>query len=115
MLTGWEVSASNARIGHLYTYSPLEPWEARTVDSVERRVFCHALIDLAPDDQIDALLLEVGRFLSRQLAISDQDGSDESPNYSMGPKSARMLRSLFAARLPLLPPSDEEEGELGQP
>ena len=101
MLTGWEVSASNARIGHLYTYSPLEPWEARTVDSVERRVFCHALIDLAPDDQIDALLLEVGRFLSRQLAISDQDGSDESPNYSMG--------------LPLLPPSDEEEGELGQP
>ena len=106
---GWEVFAPDARIQHLYTYSPLEPWQDRTFESVSRRVYCHALIDLAPEEDIDVLLLEIGRVLSQgQLGVLEQD---ESPQHWIGPKSARLLRSLFSARIPTSSAVEEDEAE----
>jgi hypothetical protein len=89
------VLGPKARIQHLYTYSPLEPWQDHFGATLGHRVFCHALIDRAPDELIDEILSEVSRLIAQgQLALSEDDPVPSS----IGPRTARMLRALVSAR-----------------
>jgi len=101
--------SADARIQHLYTYSPLEPWEDRIREIVGRRVLCHVLIDRAPDEAVNALLMEIGRILWRTEV--DWVSDDDPGRTLIGQKSARLLRSLVTTRINSVPESSgTEEG-----
>jgi len=67
------------------------------------------LIDRAPDEAVNALLMEIGRILWRTEV--DWVSDDDPGRTLIGQKSARLLRSLVTTRINSVPESSgTEEG-----
>ncbi len=94
---------------HFYTYSPLDPWaEINAAEVAERRLICHALVDLMPNSELTELMEKLANSL---IAWRIHERDYDLPPVQVGARSARFLRSLFSARIPAQSLFDDEVAE----
>ena len=86
----------------------MEPWGQHSLESAELRNNCYRLIDLASDDVLATMLVQLGRTLEEKRLAELEDSEDTQPSY-ISPQSAHIVRSIARTRMPAPWSSTEEE------
>jgi len=112
----WERTTPAGVVSHNFTWKASGFATAESVRSAKNRLLCHVLISYAPDEVINSLLFELGRFLLMRQQTGELEGMEQvERSSSLDRESARILRSIISARSSQSSPSAWSEDDVREP